>query len=664
MAYSVADALARRFEEDEQVLWYDVEYEEDDPSSCEMLSQLVFDEVNRIEEKQPHVLTNYKQFFKKYAGYEPVGLTWGEGNTLQRPMYRETRGLIRMACDTGTALISQHMPKATISTEGADFKMQQLATDLDLFLIGAYYAAGIYTVAPRTFHDSTVCGTGTWTYVPKGTGANYRVEIERVFPAEVVVPEDQCESGITGYTERYRVTRWTKARLRKEYPSRAKFISGDSWSLRQRTSAGPNKVWVIDAYHICGDKRIRTRVAPGVVLEHEEWPFDFFPFDDLHWTLPPSGFYGDGIAYRQYAKQERLDFLHQMIHKGQNLAITPRIFNMPGAPPSTSNIADIGTVVSGRSDPKFLTQQAFGPEIYNWVETIIRAGLEDEGISMATAANVLPAGLESAPAQQEYSFKEAQRFAPVSQRYEHTLAVKVAEKLIAFYAHAAQSGAAPQTKIYNNDFVSVVDWPSVDLERDVFRIQVGASSIETLSPAGKIQAAMNLVSLKLVNPTDARILIRHPDLKHIDDLATSSRRYADAFAGECLRGRQPPIDDLTDLVGLREVLTANYNRVAAIALTNPTRDVKVAAKTLRDAITKLELKEQEQLAQTQALSVPQNVADPGQPPNPDSQLILPPGPTNVPPGAVGPAIDPGSLAAALGPGGADGSGGIEGPPPF
>lgn len=620
--------------------WYELP---DDADQAE-LSDALFREVSNIEDAQPHVLENYKLFFEKYSGYTPVAMQWQERTRLQRPLFAETRGLIRAASETATALISQHMPKATVSTDGADFDLVRQARDLDLFLVGAYAAAGVYKTFPHTFRDSTIAGTGTAALVPEGKGDKFRVRLERVFPAEIVVPEWQCESDVNGYTERYRVMRWSRSKIRKLYGVEAA-AQVEDWCLRHRKHPGPGMAWVIEGIHIDGDDRRRILATPGAVLEDHTWPHSFFPYVDLHWQLPSSGFYGDGIAYRQFAKQERIDYLHKLIHKGQNMFLMPRIFNMPGSPPTAQQVSDIGTFIAGRGDPKFLPQQAFGPEIYQWLETLYRAGLEDEGISQATASNYLPPGLESAPAQQEHSFKEAQRFAPVSLRYETAVAEQTATKLVAMYAHEANgSSKKPRVKVFGRSWVQAVDWPDVDIERDQFHIRVGASSLETLSPAGRVQAAMNMIQMGLVNPQRARILIGHPDLEYDDRLTTASQTYCEAFLSQCMIGQRPPIDDLTDLVALRETLSAGYNQVAAISLKDNTRDVRLAQKTIELALLELDAKEQEQMAQAQ--QVPPNVPVPdavasGSPAEPGPSPAGPiPGLPVPAPGPGGPVVDP------------------------
>lgn len=598
--------------------WYDLEKGDKD------LATVVFSEVNAIEMMQPYVLRNIRKFYETYDGHSPVAMAWS-GTTPDRELYRETRALVRSACETATALISQHMPKATVMTEGADLSLIQQAVDADLFLIGAYQRAKVYEVMPQAFLDSTVTGTGTVELVPVGKGKDYRVELRRVFPAEVVVPEWQCESSPRGYTERYKVTRVSRAQLKRRYPKvdlsglhvddtktkpkmglasyHSDVVNGD-FSLTQRGYAGNTSVWVIEAYHISEGLRRKVVATQGMVLEDMTWPHKHFPFIDLWWVHPGSGFYGNGITYRQWAKQERLNFLHKMVHKGQNLMVNPRIFNMPGTPPTTQAVADVGTIVPGRADPKFLEQRAFGPEIYGWIETLFRAGLEDEGISLASASNALPPGLDSAPAQQQYSFKEAQRFAPVSLRYETAIAEEFGRLLLAFYAEAASRygrGEFPRTRVMGHGWLQMVEWPDLDLDQDEFHIRLGASSLDTLSPAGRTQEAMNMVQMGLTSAKRARMLIKHPDLEYEDRLTLSAEAYAEAFAASCMQGERPPIDPVTDLVVLREAVTAAYNKVAKLVIQNPkAKDAEIARQTLQDALLELDEEEQQQMAAQQA----------------------------------------------------------------
>src|SRR5207247_1156049 len=96
------------------------------------------------------------------------------------PLARKPAPWTEIRPDTATALIVRSRPKASIVTDGADWKIQQQAEDLDQFLVGAYEVSGIYQVSPRSFHDSTVFGTGAWKYVPTGTGEDFKVTVERV----------------------------------------------------------------------------------------------------------------------------------------------------------------------------------------------------------------------------------------------------------------------------------------------------------------------------------------------------------------------------------------------------------------------------------------------------------------------------------------------------
>jgi hypothetical protein len=52
--------------------------------------------------------------------------------------------VVRSVCDTATALIAKFRPKPTFVTDGADWDVQQMAMDLDRFMVGAYETGGLY----------------------------------------------------------------------------------------------------------------------------------------------------------------------------------------------------------------------------------------------------------------------------------------------------------------------------------------------------------------------------------------------------------------------------------------------------------------------------------------------------------------------------------------
>jgi hypothetical protein len=312
-------------------------------------------------------------------------------------------------CDTATALISKFRPKPSFVTDGADWSVQRMAMDLDRFMVGAYEVGGVYDVAARAFHDSTVFGTGAWKLVPTGKGKRFRVNAEHVLIDDLVVDEDECREHSEPVNTYHRVPmkaarliklfasgNTAEDRARREAINAAKGRGGAAEWPGQRY-VRPDSCIVVEAVHVDpeGKEGRRTLCISGMVLEDGDWEFPWSPFVVLHWAPPLSGFYGDGIAYRQYGRQQRITYLYRWVQRCHDLFATPRAWVDPaGGPPTLQMSNEIGAVIHTRRPPVFQTQAVVPPEVYRWLDSLERGAFDDEGISLASATNQLPPGLE------------------------------------------------------------------------------------------------------------------------------------------------------------------------------------------------------------------------------------------------------------------------------
>lgn len=551
-----------------------------DPANGD-LARAIVATAQDIERRQSGIHEGNKRHARIYAGYLPQGLTLGTSpNAAVRTPFAATKSIVRSACETATALIVRSRPRPTFVTDGADFKIQQAAEDMDQFMIGAYTVGNLYQVAPRAFLDSTIFGTGAWKIVPTGAGEKFRVMYERVLIDDIIVDEDECREGLTPRQLFQRTPVRTEQLVRK-------YAAGDDPVSRARrlkilaasnTNEWPGlhlaKDWtvLVEAYYVDpenpGENR-RVLCAAGVVLEDEQWPHPFFPYEFLWWNLPVTGFYGDGIAYRQFGRQERITYLHKWIQKVLDTYATPTAWVDPvGGPPTLQLSNEIGKVIMARRPPTFQQQQIVPPEVYKWLDKLEADGLEDEGISPYMASNVGQPGIESAPAQREQSYKEGQRFAPVSQRWEHAIAVGTAEKTVAMYKHHAdRHEKRPRVRWADRRLMYDIEWP--DLEADAYMIRPEASSLDSLSPSARTQAALELAQTGWIQPTEGRALVGHPDLKESDELGTAPFRYAKWVLRKLMREEEVLVDEKADLPTLMDVV--NRGRLLAITKNAPAK---------------------------------------------------------------------------------------------
>lgn len=543
--------------------WYDIPKDKDEDGLGEKLARKVKECVQDIERRQQGISAGNRRHAKIYAGYLPTALSWGTSpQSNERAPFMATKAIIRSVCDTATALIVRSRPKSSIVTDGADWKIQQQAEDLDQFMVGAFEVSDIYQVAPRAFHDSTIFGTGGWKYIEYGEGEEYCVKVERFLIDDIIVDEEECREHLEPENLYHRIQTRADALIKKyggEDSPKGRRIknaisaaanNGSGWPGRH---VSQGRVILVEAYNRLTHRRILC--CGDVVLEDTVWPHDFFPFTFLWWTLPISGFYGDGIAYRQFGRQERITYMYRWIQRCHDLFATPRAWVDPtGGPPTMQISNELGAIISSRRKPEFQTQQqVVPPEVYRWLDNLEKGGHEDEGISQVTAQNELPPGLESAPAQREYSFKEGQRFAPVSQRWEHAIAVEACEKMTAMYRqHFGKSSKRPKMAWADMRLMHTISWP--DLKADAYRIRPEPSGLESLSPASRAQAAQEMANTGWITPAEGRALVGHPDMKQSADLDNAPINYAKYVLRQLTLGKKLEVDELADLTTLDTTL--------------------------------------------------------------------------------------------------------------
>jgi hypothetical protein len=542
--------------------WWDYDMDKG-PNSLK--ANCVIETVQDIERRQSSIHAGHRRHAKIVAGYLPGGLSQGAGPTSPvRQPFEATKAVVRSVCDTATALIVRSRPRPEFVTDGADWDVQQQAEDMNKFSMGAYDRGNIYSVAPRCFHDATWSGTGAWTYVSRGTGSDYRVFAERCLIDDIIVDEDECREHLEPQNIYHRVTVRVDALIKRYCPGE----SVREREMRQKILAAkgnwpqlnvpPDRVVLVRAYHVDQDDPTQNRrvlAVNGCILVDEHWPHPWHPFTFLWWSMPITGFYGDGIAYRQYGRQLRITYMYRWIHRVHELYATPTAWVDPAGGPPTMHVSnELGRIVMSRRPPEFQVHQVVPPEIYKWVDELERGCYEDEGISQVTSAGQLPPGIDSAPAQREYSFKESQRFAPVSQRWEEAVGVEPAVKMIGMYRHHMQtSDTKVKMRWADRKFIYQVDWP--DLAEDQYVIRPEAAGLDSLSPSARTQGALELAQTGWLTPEEGRSLLAHPDLRAADELANAPTEYAKQVLWRMMKGEGGiPVDEHADLMILEKVV--------------------------------------------------------------------------------------------------------------
>jgi len=518
-------------------------FEEEDPTER---ARVLMETLREIDSRQQTISNGNRKHAEIYASYIPVGFSYASSNGYSRPQVQATRNVIRSVCDTATALIGKNLPRPRIVTDGGDWDLQQKAYQLDKFLVGIYRQAKVYQVAQHAFRDSTIFGTGAYI-LREHKKPNWHVKAHRILIDDLIVDEQECteEYNPPNYYLRHTIPLHVAV---KKYGKTDEMTDALVKSVGKTPMAWPGQrnvpkdhVVIVEAWHLNTEgPGITTISCDGCELVYKSWPHQWAPIVVLYWSPPVSGFYGDGVAYRQYGRQRRINYLYRWVQRCQDLIAVPRVWvDATNGPLRVQISNEIGEIVGVRGNkPEFQSPQAVGQEIYNWLDHLEAGGYEDEGISQMSASNQLPPGLESAPAQREYSFKEGQRFAPVSQRWEDAVAIETASKALALYKeHYKNSDVSPSVKWSSRTLVEEIPWDEVDLDTAQYEIRVEASSLSDLSPSGRLQAAIDLSQTGWIPPEEGRRLLMHPDIERTDKKYNAAIEYAEFAAAELRRGR-------------------------------------------------------------------------------------------------------------------------------
>lgn len=546
---------------------YDTTWWEEDAEKPEDVADRVMHTLRDIQHRQSSILDGNVRHAREYAGYTPSALSYDASYQVIRERTEATNNLVQSVCDTATALIAKARPKPTVVTDGAEFSVQERARQLDKFLVGAYSRQDLYSVAQMAFRDSTIFGTGGWKLIPNPKKS--RVDIERVLIDDLVVDEAEAPNW-PAPRNYYHVMRLPIGSALRRWPEHKEALRAargvtpgtSGWAGGRRIR--DNEVLVVEAHHLPeeeGGEGLRVVACSGAILDRQVWRHAWAPYVILYWMPPTSGFYGDGVAYRLMGRQMRINYLYRWIQACQDRISNPRVWlDAANGPVRVQLSSEIGEIVSVRGKPEFQTPQAVNQEIYAWLDNLEQGGFESSGISQASAQNRLPQGLESAPAQREYSYKEGQRFAPVSQRYENAVAQEHAYKTLALCKDIAAAGGKPTETWANRHLFEIIEWDQVDMDTTRYMIRVEASSLESLNPAGRLQAAIELSQTGWISPDEGRRLLGHPDLLRSDELGTTGIEDAEWILERLLRGEDVAIDIYSDLEVVYDRVVAGYRR--------------------------------------------------------------------------------------------------------
>lgn len=475
----------------------------------------------KIASRQTYQYESLLFFARMHGGTAIAGLTpFAHGRT--DPLVNvqiagsEQVGLniIENCCSAAQAEICQNKPKATFTTNGADWLKREAAEKLDKFCDGQFHKVGFYELAPEIFLDAEIFGTG----ILKVYESDGEVCAERVFPWELLV--DQAE-GLYGKPKTLYQTKFVdRQTLIETYASEDEELK-DKLLKASCTTLATNKdpfmydttadllqvveAWRVGARHIIAvdDIELLNEVC-------EDHPFVF-----LRWLKRPFGFWGKGLAEQLSGIQKEINRLLLKIQRAfAKLGIT-RVFIERGSKVNPAHMrAKDGDIIEYTGTmPQTVAETPVSPQIFEHLWQLERKAYEVTGISQMTAQGQTLPGDVSGKALRMMLQNHSKRLRIVADSYEQFF-IEAAEKMV----ECARGIPGYKVRFSTDGGYEELAFQEIDLKRDEFDIRPYPTNALSSNPAERMAEIQEWTNLGWITSDEAMMLLDFPDVEEFTSM--------------------------------------------------------------------------------------------------------------------------------------------------
>lgn len=530
---------------DSQGWW---EQENDEGPIVTPVHERLFPHVQALEEDQIDQHLQNLMNARLYSNRDLMAFEWNdqiEANL--RPLNCNLENVIQSICDTLRDQLLVEPVKPTVVTRGADFDVYLRGRQLERFLWGDFLQLGIYERLPRLVLDSLVYGTA----FAKMDIDNGEVFFERVHPDEIVVDQRECVSQEVPFSmfQRKLVSRmWLLAVYKDNEEAKEAILECQTKEFVYTSFRTPyeDQIVLVEGWKRpsasgSGDGR-HVLCSENFTFVDEAYKKEYFPIIDLRLAPPESGFYGRPLVTDLMDYQIRLNELNELIRLGQDLMCVPRLFIEEGSQVSVTQLDNrIAKAFRYRGTmPVALTWNAFHAEIYNERDRIKDSAYQFAGLDASRAQVTAPnpqTRFDSRPALREHKLTQDERnYSRLKAVEDFILAVATRDIELSAQVYKGKSGKKRTANHVTRSFVEQIDWSDVNMERDQYVLQIGASSVMNMTPAARRDTLEAWLAEGKISLEQYHGMSGQPDLERLSDNMQAAHDVTEFGIQKMLKG--------------------------------------------------------------------------------------------------------------------------------